>query len=231
MSDPRIVLYGIRITPFTQKVIRALRMKGLDYEYREPSSPAELRRWSPETGLLPVMELDGERVGDSEAILDALERRFPEPPLLSRDPKVAREQRRLSQWVGETFRFYLLRWLSMDGAEATREKQDADGNTLGPLARMGLIDDDGALVPEAFDVAGRHADAEFERRIEDLAGMLGDRPFFYSDEPSRADLAVFSSLIGLYSDRFSGGRGVLDRYPTLIHFVERVAEQTGGLEP
>ncbi len=209
-------------------MIRALRLKGVPFEFREPGSPAELRRWSPETGLLPILEIDGERIGDSEAILDAIEERFPEPPLLSRDPKVAKEQRRISDWVGETFRFYLLRGLARQ-AESTPETHDAEGNRMGPLARLGVIDDDGSLGDAAFDLQARNTDPEFERRLSDLVAMLGDRNFFHSDELSRADLSVFSALLGLHTDTFSGGRAMLSKYPSLGRFVDRVAERTGGL--
>jgi glutathione S-transferase len=231
LSDPRIVLYGIHFTPFTQKVIRALRFKGLPFEYYEPSDPIELRRWSPETGQLPVIEIDGERIGDSEAILDALETRFPDPRLVSRDPKTAREQRQLSHWVGETFRFYLMRWLARHlGPQANGASYDEEGNALGPLARMGLISEQDRIRDEAFDTSREGLGAEFERRIEDLVTLLGDRDYFYSDSLSRADLAVFASLLTLHSDRFAGGRALLARYPNLVRFVERIGAETGGLD-
>ena len=230
MSDPKIVLYGIQMTPFTQKVIRALRWKGLPFEYHEPGSPEQLRRWSPETGQLPVMEIDGDRTTDSEAILDELDRRFPDPPLLSKDPKVAREQRRLAAWVGETFRFYLMRWITREmGVDASGDAHDPEGNALGPLARMGLLSESGRIRDEAFELGDEGLGPEFERRIADLEAMLGARDYFHADALSRADLSVFASLLGLYTNRFQGGRGLLARHPNLVRFVERVAERTGGM--
>ena len=46
---------------------------GWMFELVEPTSPADLRRWNPETGLLPVIEIDGERTHDSPVILDRLD--------------------------------------------------------------------------------------------------------------------------------------------------------------
>lgn len=212
-------------------MIRALRVKDRRFEYCEPSSPAELRRWSPETGQLPVIEIGGDRIVDSEAILDALDARFPEPPLLSRDPKVAREQRRLSTWVGETFRFYLIRWVGRGmGSQIGNEALDEEGNALGPLARMGLLTPEGRIDDQALGISMREPDPEFERRIQDLSSMLGERRYFHADALSRADLAVFASLLTLYRNRFVGGRALLDRHPRLIGYVERLAAETGGLE-
>ena len=56
----KIVLYGPAQTPFTEKVRRGLELKQLAYELREPSGPEDYKRWSPKTGLLPVLSIDGE---------------------------------------------------------------------------------------------------------------------------------------------------------------------------
>src|SRR2546426_9555930 len=56
---PRIVLYGPRVMPLTEKVGRALRVKQLAFEVVEPASADDYKRLSPETGLLPVLEVDG----------------------------------------------------------------------------------------------------------------------------------------------------------------------------
>src|SRR5262245_11925333 len=74
VSHPRIVLYGPR-APLTEKVARGLRLKRLRFELVEPASPEDYARLSPETGLLPLLELDGVRIPDSAAILDFLDDR------------------------------------------------------------------------------------------------------------------------------------------------------------
>ena len=101
-----ITLYGPAEAPFTVKVERALQLKGVEYLLVAPESPEDYRRWNPETGLLPVLDRDGERVHDSTRILEWLDERYPNPPLLSSDPKLAEAQRRLEEWCDETFFFY-----------------------------------------------------------------------------------------------------------------------------
>jgi glutathione S-transferase len=66
----------------------ALAEKGLSYDEREidlASKPPELARLNPANGV-PVLVVDGGAVPESIVILQYLEDRFPERPLLPRDP-------------------------------------------------------------------------------------------------------------------------------------------------
>ncbi|MGH7337950.1 MAG: glutathione S-transferase family protein, partial [Myxococcota bacterium] len=209
MSPSRIVLYSPRGMPFTEKVGRALRVKQLAFALVEPKNPEDYRRFSPETGLLPVLEVDGARIPDSAAILDYLDEHFPEPPLVSADLRVAREQRRLERWIDETFPFYILRWVQRRVGATTPLKAPGDGFPLGPMAQLGLIDSDGKLSPEVFDTSDGGPGPEFVRRLDDLEHMLGSRTFFYTDELSRADLSVSGSLSVMYRDVYPGARALL----------------------
>ena len=227
VAEPRTVLYGPRALPYTEKVERALRLKQLPFEIVEPEGPDDYARLSPETGLLPVLEIDGRRIPDSSAILDYLDERFPEPPLLSSDARVAREQRRLEDWIDETFAFYILRWVR-SGAGPDAPAPLPDGFPIGPLARLGLIGSDGRLRSEVFDAEGGGPGAEFERRLDDLEQLLGARPFFFAEQLSRADLSVYASLSVMYRELFPGARALLESRPRLFAHVERVLAATGG---
>jgi glutathione S-transferase len=101
-----ITLYGPAQAPFTEKVRRALIYKGVEFELREPQTPADYKRWSPETGMLPVLDIRGEHVSDSTDILLRLDELYPEPPLLSADPTVAQQQRQLEDWADASFLWY-----------------------------------------------------------------------------------------------------------------------------
>ena len=162
---PEITLYTPPNIPYGVKVERALRLKKLPHRVVAPRGPEDYARWSPETGLLPALAIDAQRFHDSGAILDVLDRRFPAPPLLAADPKLARSQRRLEQWVEAAFTFYWIHYL-----RATAEPGDA-------------------VLRADKKLAG-----EFSQRLDDLVNLLGGRPYFYSDTPGRADLAVYSFL-------------------------------------
>ena len=217
--------------PFTEKVGRALRVKQLAFELVEPRSPEDYRRFSPETGLLPVLEVDGVRIPDSAAILDHLDEHFPEPPLVSADPRAAREQRRLERWIDETFPFYILRWVQKRVGATAALKAPGEGFPLGPMAQLGLISSDGKLSPEIFDTSDGGPGPEFVRRLDDLLHMLGARPFFYADHLSRADLSVCGSLSVMHRDVYPGARALLTARKPLFDHVERVLAATGGADP
>jgi glutathione S-transferase len=210
-----IVVYGPLRNPFVGKVVCALTLKKLEYDVVEPSDPSDYRRLNPETGLLPVADVDGKRVADSHRILDAIDARWPEPPLVSPDPKIAAAQRQLERWSSETFVFYWERFLRQRMEEgAAGESEDRALARFGIFRRQPLV-----------STGSRYA-AEYAQRVADLANFLGSRPFFYADRISRADLAAYSFLstgrVGAIRDTVVA----LEQHPTLREWMDRVAEQT-----
>src|SRR5262249_49346739 len=202
----------------------------LGFELVEPESPEDYARLSPETGLLPLLEVDAVRIPDSSAILDFLDDRFPEPPLVSPDPRVAREQRGLEKWIDEMFTYYILRWVqSRLGPGAPGSVRG--GFPLGSLARLGMIDARGYLHSDVFNASSGGPGPEFEHRLDDLDQLLGQRSFFYADRISRADLSVAAPLTVMHRAIYPGARQLLERRPRLLAHVQRVFEATGGAHP
>jgi glutathione S-transferase len=223
----KIVLYGQSPTPFTEKVRRGLAMKKLDFAFFESSGPEDVRRWSPETGLLPVITIDGELVSDSTEILLRLDREFPDPPLLASEPKIATQQRQLEDWADESFLFYFLRWQRI---QAQREAADAAAAKRGGLARIATVRRLLAWLraggtwerPEAAIARG------LADRLDDLVNLLGTRPFFYADRPSMADLAVYSMLRAVERGSMPNSTQLLAARPGLVAYMRRVESETGG---
>ena len=223
----KIVLYGRAQTPFTEKVRRGLLLKRLDFELREPSGPEEVRRWSPETGLLPVLSIDGERIADSTAILLRLDERFPRPPLLAPEPKIAAQQRQLEDWADESFLFYFLKWQRI---RQQREAAKAAPAQRGGIARIAIL---------RRLLAWLRAGGTWERpetaisrgigdRLDDLVNLLGKRPFFYADRPSIADLAVYAMLCFVERGAMPDSTQRLLSRPGLVAYMRRVEAETGG---
>ncbi len=230
VTSPRIVLYAPRGMPLTEKVGRALRVKKLAFEIVEPETAEDYRRFSPETGLLPVVDVDGVRVPDSAAILDFLDERFPEPRLVSSDVRAAREQRRLESWIDETLAFYILRWVRSRIGPDVPLPVRGGGFPLGSMSELGLVGR-GRIRTEAFDPDGQGPGPEFARRLDDLDHMLGTRRYFYADRISRADLSVCSSLSVMHRDIYPGARALLMAHAKLFEHTERVLDETGGPKP
>jgi glutathione S-transferase len=220
-DDPRhATLYGPAATPFTEKVRRGLLYKGVPFDLVEPSSEEDYRRWSPESGLLPVLEINGERHPDSTDILFKLDEMFPEPPLLSPDPRIRGQQTQLEHWADENLLFYFNRWMSSRDQNA--DDRQGEPGTAGSLRRV---------------LAWLRAGGTWERpetavlrgigdRLDDLIGFLGTRPFFYSNSISMADLGAYSMLYTLSLGVIPGSELLVLNRPVLIDFMRRVEQAT-----
>jgi len=218
---PKLVLYGTRANPYTEKCRLALVLKGLEYELREPSGPEDFRRWSPETGLLPVMTVDDELVSDSTNILLRLDEIRPDPPLLSPDPKVAAQQRHLEDWADEAFLWY---WLEWQRAAEDDPARSAGAGRLRTLRRLGGW----RRVTEAPEPARAAVLRGLDDRLNDLLNLLGGRRFFYADRLSMADLTVYALLKALSRNEIPGTAERIAERPALLDFMRRVEEETGG---
>lgn len=106
MSDAgKPVLWHIAISHYNEKVRWALEYKRVEHGRRAVSGgvhmPVALALTGGKHKTFPVLELDGGRIGDSTAIIAALERRFPEPPLYPADEAERRRALELEDWFDE----------------------------------------------------------------------------------------------------------------------------------
>ncbi len=225
-------LFGSRLSPFVEKVARALQLKGVDFTLVAPRSPFDFQRWNPQTGKMPVLEVDGERVYDSSVILRRLDTLVPQPPLFADDPQVAARQRFLEDWSDEALYWYgmALRWTP---ANASATVAQVVGDIGAPaLARplLGLvlrrrIGSQAAgqgLVRLPLDLLL----AELGRRFDELLVWLDDRPFLFADRVGAADLALFGQLHMLQSGPTPQAARLVTARPSLHAYYERVAAAT-----
>jgi len=84
------ILYGYWRSSATYRTRIALNLKGVSYRTvgvhllkDEQVQPAHLARHP--SGRVPILEIDGHRIGQSMAMIDYLDETLPEPPLLPRD--------------------------------------------------------------------------------------------------------------------------------------------------
>jgi glutathione S-transferase len=93
-----IKVCGFRISNYHNKVLIALREKGVAFEedsnVRPSQEPAYLAV-SP-MGKVPYAEIDGVRLSESEVILEYLEDKYPDKPLLPKDPLARAKVRELA---------------------------------------------------------------------------------------------------------------------------------------
>jgi glutathione S-transferase len=98
-------LWQIDISHYCEKVRWALEFKGVDHRRRSalpgthiPIALALTRGAEP---TVPVLQMDGESVGDSTAIIAALEAEYPDPPLYPDDAGERDRALELEDWFDE----------------------------------------------------------------------------------------------------------------------------------
>ncbi len=228
---PRLVLHGSRVSPFVEKVWRALRWKRLAFEL-PAFDPLALRRVSRAIGKMPVLVVDDEPVYDSTFILRRLDALQPDPPLYTADHELAAAQRMVEDWADEALYWNVmaLRWTPANRAATTA--QIVAGLPL-PMALVGRL-----VLPRSIvamcraqgmgrlpqDVIVR----ELAGRLDDLVAVLGSRPFLFSDGPGAADFACYGMLASLCSGPTPVGERLLAERPALEAWRKRVEAETGG---
>ena len=97
--EPRPILYDYCRSSAAYRVRIALNLKGVDYESRQvdlregEQKSAEYRALNPQ-GLVPMLEIDGHRLTQSLAIINYLDLRYPNQPLIPAIGRRARACRR-----------------------------------------------------------------------------------------------------------------------------------------
>lgn len=215
MSD--IIFHHYPVSPFAEKVRLILGYKKLSW--KSVMVPAIMPK--PDVVALtggyrrtPVMQLGADIYCDTALIADVLERIVPTPTLYP--VAIAGAAKILAQWADTT-----LFWTAM-------------AYTFQPAAMPGILGD---LTPEqmkAFgtDRAAMRANAprmalpeavaqlrEYLRRLDDM--LSAGQPWLMGAEASIADFSVYHAL--WFIRRVPAVAGILDAYPALLGWMDRVA--------
>jgi len=196
------VLWHLKVSHYNEKVRWALDHKRIPHVRRAavPGRHARIARRLTGGRTFPVLELDGTALGESAEIIDALERRTPEPPLYPDPPAERRRARELEdhldKHLGPHVRLLVLQHMLDDPAlllgaftPDLRGAQRLAARAGYGRIRAGIVADfgvDAASVARAFeklDEAGRLFRAE-----------VGASGYLAGDAFSVADLTLAALL-------------------------------------
>jgi len=193
MSRP--ILYDYWRSSAAYRVRIALNLKGIDYESRQidlradEQKAAEYRSLNPQ-GLVPMLEIDGHRLTQSVAILNYLDLRYPNQPLI---PASAAERAHV---------------VAMAMAIA------CDIHPLNNLRVLKYLKNELGHSQEEVDDWYRHWISEGLPALEAMAAPRAGK-FLFGDAPTGADVCLVPQLYN--ARRFDVP---LDDYPTLLRADE-----------
>jgi len=229
-----IRLYQWEISPFCDKVRRILHVKRQQYEVVDldlmSAVTGRLKKINP-TGKVPAIDHDGRLVCDSTDIAHYLEERFPEPPLLPRDPRDLALVNVLEDWADESLYFYeaFLRMTMPHNAQKWVPELAKRDNAVGrAIARFAVPRETRAM---AFaQGVGRKSPAvlrsDLERHVESVAALLGDREWLVGSSLTLADIAVFVQLFCIRET--VEGAPILHARGHVMEWMGRVDRATAG---
>jgi glutathione S-transferase len=222
------VVFGSRLSPFVQKVVRALAFKRMAFDLVPVRSPLDFGRWNPQTKKMPVLRLDGEQIYDSTFIVRRLDEIVPEPSLIARDSETAAAQHHLEDWSDEALYWHgmALRWTPRNAPASTAQITAELAASFRAIASFILPRQIRAttLAQGLGRLPSEIVLRELARRLDDLAIILADRPFFFADQPSVADLAIYGQFSMLGSGPTPEAAALIDERPKLIAHMRRVEE-------
>lgn len=211
--------------PFALKLLKWLDLAGIPYDQVFEDVPSKGPK-----GKSPWIELDGERIGDSEVIIQLLARRSG----FDIDRGLADEQRALSHTLRRMLEehFHMVfEWelfVHPAGIEAVRgmAARMVPGIMVGPVATMicrhfrNQLGARGMARHSAETIA-----AKGKADLDAVEAILGDKPFLVGNRPSMADVSAYGLLgpMAAWPMRTPVADSIKSR-PRLRAYLQRIAE-------
>jgi glutathione S-transferase len=221
------ILYQYEISPFCDKVRRAMRLKGLAWETVEvPIMPGRYKHISP-TGKFPALDHGGRVIVDSTEIIAFLDT-LAGPKLVPDEPRARAQALILEDWADESLYFFdvtMRNWPQNRQWFIDDLLAHEHGWQRGILARM----IPGALRKVAVNQGtGRKSEsvvaADLARHYDSLEALLDGHSFLVGEVISIADVAVRSMVFVL--DRTIEGKALHDARPRLSAWSTRIDRLT-----
>jgi len=191
------------ISPFCLKLESWLKLHSIKYQNVDHKCKFRSRK-----GMLPFIELNGEEVADSNMIIETLAKKFAKemPAQLSQDQKNV--QHAMVAMVENHLHWTIVHWRSKDAENILKGYKLDIQSIIGSKAPASILNfffkytfcRKGLKKVKAHGL-GVHTPEEIEQFGKNdllvLSEMLGDKQFFFGDEPAMLDLVVFSHVAQL----------------------------------
>ena len=197
----QIILHQFEISPFCQKVAKALQHKGLSYQTVDYNGAMAAKAQTlSKVGKLPVLDIDGKRVQDSTQIARYLDHAYPDlPPLYPVDPLQKAQAELWEDWSDELLYWYevYFRVNDPDALDAAASLSVAgrpahEKILVKPMLKAALkaqLFFQGLGKMRAEDVL-----AEMIRHLDRIELVLSATPFLVGSQKTIADIAVATQL-------------------------------------
>jgi len=197
------ILWHIDVSHYSEKARWALAWKGVEHERRSPPPGGHIAvaLWLTRGAnyTFPVLTLDGRHIGDSTAIVEALERRYPESPLYPSDPAQRRRALQLEdlfdEELGPDIRLLVWHEFGNDRERFERLVRETAPPPLdkfaSPTALYARVYTDLRFRVRKPEAAER-ARAKVLAMLDKLEDELGDGEYLVGDSFSVADLTAAS---------------------------------------
>jgi glutathione S-transferase len=210
MSDNLPTLWHIQVSHYSEKARWALAWKGIEHKRRSPLPgthiPVALWLTRGAHYTFPVLSVDGRRIGDSTAIVAALEERCPDPPLYPAEIGERRRALELEEFFDEELgpQIRQLVWYEY-GKDPEHYVELVKRMAPAPMARF---ERPALAYARGFTALRfRAADAEEAERnrtkvlaaLDRLEAELGDGEYLVGERFSVADLTAASLFYPLAS--------------------------------
>ena len=192
-------LCGFRISNYHNKVLIALREKGIPFEEDSTVHPSQKDDYVARSvmGKVPYLEVDGTRLIESEVILEYLEDAYPQKPLLPKDPLARAKVRELNTVIEMHLELVVRRLYSSVFFGGT-----------------------------ASDGTKQSVEKDLVKGIRALKALAKFSPFIAGPEFSVADCAaaVHLPLVSL-STKLAFGRDALEELPQVKPYLKMLGER------
>jgi len=231
IAGNKYILWGANWSLYTAKVRSYLIKKGIDYVEINPSHPHYDETIMKKVGhfTVPVLETpDGEIIADSTEIMEFLEPKFPNPPMLPEDKALGALAHLIHSFGSEglTKSAMYLRWnTSLDNRIFAR------GEFERTLATPELANGFAVAMRNYLPILGvgldHGVDMAIKESLEQLYDMLNAHflkyPYILGGLPSLADYGLMGPLYAHHGRDISSSNAMKMRAPALYRWIETMS--------